>query len=68
MFVEYAWLERDKGFWCLYSEKLKEERRKWDTEGLALKELQEEGWNIAALYLAERQKRFRAYGLNRLVH
>ena len=66
--MQYAWLERDNGGWCLFSEKLKQERRKWDNEALALKELQEEGWNIAALYLAKHKKRFRAYGLSRLVH
>jgi len=66
--VQYAWLECEKGFWCLFSEKLKEERRKWHDENRALKELQEEGWSIAALYLTEHRQRFRAYGLNRSIH
>ena len=66
--MQYAWLECNKGFWCLFSEKLKEERRKWEDEDLALKELQEEGWRIAALYSIEHQQRFRAYGLNRSIH
>ena len=66
--MQYAWLECDKGFWCLFSEKLREEQRRWEDEDLALKELQEEGWRIAALYLTERRTRFRAYGLNRSIH
>ena len=66
--MQYAWLECDKGLWCLFSEKLKEEERKWEDEDLALKELQEEGWRVAALYLTEHQRRFRAYGLNRPIH
>ena len=67
-FVQYAWLENDKGYWCLFSEKLKKENRKWSNEDLALKELQEEGWIVAVLYLMKHRKKFRAYGLSRLVH
>lgn len=66
--MQYAWLECKKGFWCLFSEKLKEEKRKWQDEGRALEELQDEGWSVTALYMAEHQKRLRAYGLNRSIH
>lgn len=66
--MQYAWLECEKGFWRFSSGEPDEEKRKWVDESLALKELQEEGWVIAALYLEEREEQFRAYGLNRTVH
>ena len=66
--MQYAWLERDRGLWRLFSKMIKEEKRRWDNEDLALKELQEEGWSVSALYLLKHESRFHAYGLNRRVH
>jgi len=66
--VEYAWLEQKKGFWRFFSKQMKKTKRQWDNLNLALEELQGEGWDIAALYYADLDPKFRAYGLFRYVH
>ena len=66
--MQYAWLENERGTWSLFSEELKNEKRTWEDESLALQELQEEGWIVAVRYLTDHHTQFRAYGLSRLVH
>jgi len=67
--MEFAWLGLNKGHWHFYSETLKGEERKWGDRGLAIKELQEEGWSLTTLYYEEgAEQDFCACGLVRLGH
>ena len=66
--MEYALLEKKNGFWRFSAKNNYGWNRQWKKLNFALIELQEEGWDIAALYYAEFQPKFRAYGLRRRFH
>jgi hypothetical protein len=66
--LQYAWLELNRGMWCLFTDKLKEPVRKWVNCETALAELREEGWTITGPYPKKPRQRFYGYGLMRTVY
>jgi hypothetical protein len=74
---QYAWLELDKGMWCLLTDiknDPNESMRRWADKNAAIAELKDEGWTITGPYTKRcggkqhPERRFHGYGLMRTIH
>jgi hypothetical protein len=74
---QYAWLEMDRGMWCLLTDEEEnpdEPLRKWADKNAAFAELEDEGWTITGPYPKQDESRqnprqqFHGYGLMRTIH
>jgi len=67
--VEYAWLGKDEGYWCFYSESSEGNKRQWQDREHAINELEKEGWSITTAYYEKGpEQQFCAYGMVRILH